>query len=90
MVDKCIGDVTLEDPKLSFVTMLVQEAELFGEESCYNKYNDINSTDYDQTEYKKAQFTLFAPTNEAFLKLPKDVIEAIMANATLKRNLLLG
>ena len=93
MVDKCVEDVALSDPNLSIARLLAEQAGIWGNEPCYNKYNNINDTDYDQTEYKKAQFTFFAPTNDAFGKLPSEVVEAIMDNDTnpnALRNLIFG
>ena len=93
MVDKCFGDAAVDYQNLSIAVMLAKTAGIFGGEPCYNKYNDINDTDYNQTEYKKAQFTFFAPTNDAFHKLPAEVLEAIMDNVTnpnAMRNLLFG
>ena len=57
---------------------------------CYNRYNNISDSDYNQTIYKKNQFTYLVPLNEAFENVPKEVLESIMNNVTNLQKLLLG
>ena len=94
-MEKCLGDVILSDPDQRFTTLidLVRQAGLANTGICYNSNNDISDEDYDQEEYKNDQLTLFIPTNEAFEKVPKEVLDSIMDNDTnpnALRNLLFG
>ena len=97
MVDKCIDDVIKNDPRFSTFLTFVEKAKLditakaMG--NCYNQYNNISESDYDQTQYKKLQYTYFVPTNEAFENVPKEVLDFLLDNATnpnALRELLLG
>ena len=75
-MEKCLLDVALSDPNLSTLVSLAKTAET-AKYPCYNENNDISSTEYNQTAYKMQQLTLLAPTNDAFDKIPSEVISAL-------------
>ena len=82
-------DLFESTPSFSTFLKLVKKARL-KVPCCYNKYNNISDSDYDQEIYKKCQLTYFVPTNEAFEKIPKKVLESIVNNTDVLRNLMFG